>query len=156
MGNSGSIKPTRLLAPQFASYSIRSVGHYVRLLDLSIEELAIIVLVVAESTRPIREDPYLAARFGYETRALPDEYRPAVNLKYIHSSLGLSRETTRRKLERLVARGFLTKTRSGYIFHQPQPGFDFSRDFRTSLAGFLEDIAMAFDQPTANTSPSEK
>lgn len=150
MGTSGSIKPTRLLESHFASHTIRLIGQYVRVLDLSIEELAIVVLVFAESTRPIREDPYLAARFGHETRPLPNEYRPAVNLKYIHTSLGLSRETTRRKLEGLVGRGFLTKTRSGYVFHHPRSGNELSREFRAALAGFIEDVTVLVSQPLAD------
>lgn len=149
MVNSGSDKPTRLLASQFASHTIGLIGQYVRLLDLSIEELAIVILVYAESTRPIREDPYLAARFGYEVRSLPNEYRPAVNLKYIYTSLGLSRETTRRKLEGLVGRGFLTKTECGYVFHQPRPGHELSREFRSALTSFIKDVTALISRPTA-------
>lgn len=147
MGTRKSDKATRLAASRFAKFTTTLIGEAVRRYAISIEDLAIISLIFAESTAPIRQDPYLGNRFGFEDRGLPNEYRPVVNLKYIYTSLGLSRETTRRKLERLVERGLLTKTTGGYMFHHPQGDADFSIGFRLSLVAELEKIVAEANRP---------
>lgn len=132
---------TRLAASYFAKFTTEIIGSAAQKHKISIEDLAIIALVFTESTRPIRDDPYLASKFGFENRGLPNEYRPAVNLKFIYTSLGLSRETARRKLEKLVERGFLHRNEAGYVFLHPPGGSDFSEQFRLNLLRNIELIA---------------
>lgn len=134
-------KAARVAASHFANYISHLIGQSVRKYDISIEDQAILALVYAESTAPLRGDAYLAARFGHNERGLPNEYRRSVNLKFIHTSLGLSRETTRRKLERLVGRGFLMKVQGGYLFPNVAGDHAFARDFRVTLLDTLERIA---------------
>lgn len=141
MSEPDSSKATRLVASHFAKYSTDLIGYAKRRYDISIEDMAILAVVFSESTRPLREDPYLAAKFGFEDRALPDEYRLSVSLKFVHASLGLSRETTRRKVERLVARGFLTRISSGYVFPGPQGRPELSKSFRSTLVKSIAAIA---------------
>jgi len=129
---------TRLAASYFAKFTTEILGSAVQKHKISIEDLAIIALVFTESTRPIRDDPYLASKFGFEARGLPNEYRPAVNLKFVYTSLGLSRETARRKLEKLVERGFLHRTEAGYVFLQPPGEQDFTEQFRLNLLRNME------------------
>lgn len=147
MGNKTLPKATRVAASHFANYTSQLIGHCVRKYSVSIEDLAILVLIFAESTSPLRADPYLAARFGFEERGLPNEYRPPVNLKFIHTSLGLSRETTRRKLERLVGRELLIKTNGGYIFPNIPADHRFARDWRATLLEILERTMSAANGP---------
>lgn len=149
MSQKNSPKATRLVASHYAKYSTDLIGYAARKYDISIEDMAIIALVFAESTRPLREDPYLGSKFGFEDRALPNEYRLSVNLKFIHTSLGLSRETTRRKLERLVARGFLARIDGGYMFQYPRGGLDFTKGFRSTLLKSIENIAAQGHRPRA-------
>jgi len=141
---------TRLAASHFAKHIGGLIGLAVRKHNISIVDLAIITLLFSESTAPIRDEPYLANRFGFEDRGLPNEYRPVVSLKFIHTSLGLSRETTRRKLERLVERGFITKTTGGYMFHHPQGDKDFAEEFRFNLIQTLEFIVNEAKRPRAS------
>lgn len=147
MSEADSTKASRLVASHFAKYFTDLIGYAARKYGISIEDMAILGLVFAESTRPIREDTYLASKFGFEDRVLPDEYRLSVNLKFVHTSLGLSRETTRRKLERLVARGFLARINGGYIFPTPQNRVDFSKGFRATLVKSIEAIAAQANRP---------
>lgn len=149
MGNTKSDRATRLAASHFAKYATGLIGEAVRKHNISIVDLAIISLIFAESTAPIREEPYLGNRFGFEDRGLPNEYRAVINLKYIHSSLGLSRETARRRLEQLVDRGFITKTAGGYMFHHPHTSLDFAADFRMGLLNVLEFIVAEASRPRA-------
>lgn len=131
--------PTRYIG----SILVRGIYEFlvlaVQKLDLSVEEVAIVALVSAESTRPIVEEVYLTQVFGYEGEVLPDLERPPVKLKFIAGSLGMNRETCRRRLIGLVERGFLVKRGGGYIFPQQIGDNDFSEDLRRNLAGkFLE------------------
>lgn len=101
--------------------------------DLTPEEVAIICVVAAESTRELRKDPFAARNFGAEDIVLPDGDRPPVSLKYIYTTLGLSRETTRRKVGDLVERGFLRRAGRGVIL-PAQVGED---DYTTEIRAFL-------------------
>lgn len=147
MSEPDSTKATRLVASHFAKHTTDLIGYAARKYDISIEDMAILALVFSESTRPLREDPYLAAKFGFEDRALPDEYRLSVSLKFVHTSLGLSRETTRRKLERLVSRGMLARINGGYVFPNIQARPDLSKVFRATLVKGIELIASHVTRP---------
>lgn len=144
-----SNKATRLVASSFAKYSTDLIGHAVRKFDISIEDIAIIALVFAESTRPLREDSYLGSKFGFDDRPLPNEYRLSVSLKFIHTSLGLSRETARRKLGRLVDRGLLSRINGSYVFHITAETSDISATFRATLVKSVESMTMLADRPPA-------
>lgn len=146
MNKKNSNKATRLVASSFAKYSTDLIGQAVRKFDISIEDIAIIALVLAESTRPLREDPYLASKFGFDDRTLPKEYRLSVSLKFVHTSLGLSRETARRKLGRLVDRGFLSRINSNYVYLSQDAAFDITKVWRTSLVETIESIAAEADR----------
>ena len=137
---------SRFSASLFCKHMIELINFAVYKYDLSIEELAIIALVFSESTRPMRENPELARQFGLESKGLPDELRPTVQLKFVHETLGLSRETARRKLERLVERGFLDRRENRYLFANPEPGNDFTRDLRLYLQSQLRAILSEADQ----------
>lgn len=138
-------RPTRLAASLFTKYLVDLVGFAVNRYKISIEELAIIALVFTESTRALREDPDLARNFGFEREGLPNKYRPTVSLKDVYTTLGLSRETTRRKLERLVERGFLVRLDNRYLFALPPSGEEFSSDFRLVLMDRLGMIVSEAD-----------
>lgn len=101
--------------------------------NLSPDEIAIICLVATESTREIRKDPFAMRNFGNEDFAFPDTDRPTVSVKVIHARLGLSRETTRRKVAGLVERGFLKKGKGG-VFLPAQTGED---DYTKEIRNFL-------------------
>jgi DNA-binding MarR family transcriptional regulator len=106
--------------------------------NLTPEEVVIICLVAAESTREIRKDPFAMRHFGTEEFAFPDTERPTVSVKVIHTRLGLSRETTRRKVAGLVERGFLKRTRGG-VFLPAQTGEDdYTREIRNFLVRKLD------------------
>jgi predicted DNA-binding transcriptional regulator len=99
----------------------------------SVDEIAIICLVASESIRDLRGDAFAARNYGTEDVAFPNEFRKPVSLKFVHVSLGLSRETARRKLESLVERGFLNRGKGGYT-HPAQTGSD---DYTKELRQFL-------------------
>lgn len=100
---------------------------------LSVEEVAIICVVAAESTRELRKDPFATRTYGGEGAAMPNEARASVSLKFIHSSLGMSRETTRRRVNALVERGYLRRAGRG-VFFPAQTGTD---DYTAEMRGFL-------------------
>ena len=146
MSNKIPTKATRLVASSFAKYSSDLIGQTVRKFDISIAEMVIIALVFVESTRPLREDSYLASKFGFDHRPLPNEYRLSVSLKFIHTSLGLSRETARRKLGRLVERGLLARINGGYVYHITPETSHFSAGVRATLVKSVESMAALVDR----------
>ena len=108
--------------------------------DLTVEEVAIICLVAAESTRELRKDPFATHTFGREGAAIPDEARPSVSLKFIHTSLGMSRETTRRRVAGLVERGYLKRSGRGVYFPAQTGADDFTFEIRSFLVRKLKDL----------------
>lgn len=106
--------------------------------DLTVEEVAIICVVVTESTREIRKDPFAVRAFGSEQNFVPEAERPPVSIKFIHTSLGMSRETTRRKVAGLVERGFLKRSGRGVIFPAQTGGGDYTHEIRNYLVRRLE------------------
>jgi hypothetical protein len=109
-------------------------------LNLSPEEIAIVCLVASESTREIRKDAFATRNFGGEDQAFPDVERPPVSIKFIHTRLGLSRETTRRKVAGLVERKFLKRAKGGVILPAQTGEDDYTRELRGFLLRKLEVI----------------
>ena len=107
-------------------------------IDLSPDEVAILCLVASESTREIRKDPFAKHNFGKEDFAFPDTDRPPVSIKVIHTRLGLSRETTRRKVAALVERGLLKRARGGVFLPAQTGDDDFTKELRPFLVRKLE------------------
>jgi hypothetical protein len=120
-----------------ASFFTELLGEFMRFgihrYDLTVEEVAIIVLVASESTRELRTDPSAKRIYGGEKLAMPNEVRPSVSLKFINTSLGMSRETTRRRVAGLVERGYLKRSGRG-VYLPSQTGED---DSTFELRGFL-------------------
>jgi hypothetical protein len=121
------------LFSDFMCFAIKQNGF-------SPEEVAIICVVATESTREIRKDAFAARQFGGEDYAFPDTERPAVSIKFIHTRLGMSRETTRRKVADLVERGFLKRTKGGVILPAQTGEDDYTREIRSFLVRKLDAI----------------
>lgn len=114
-------RATRLLSALYLRHFADFIVHAVHKLKLSVDEVAIISLVAAESTRPLIDETDLAQQFGREVDVMPSEHRRPVSLKFIYSSLGMNRETARRRLNTIVDRGLLLKVNGGFVF-PPQTG----------------------------------
>jgi DeoR-like helix-turn-helix domain len=110
----------------------------IKLNDVSVEEVAILCLVAAESTREIRKDPFVMKNFGTEDFVFPDTLRPTVSIKVIHTQLGMSRETARRKVATLVERGFLKRAKGGVYLPAQTGDDDYTKELRTFLVRKLE------------------
>lgn len=108
--------------------------------DLTVEEVAIICLVASESTRELRKDSFAARAYGTEAAAIPDDARPTVSLKFIHTSLGMSRETTRRRVAGLVERGYLKRSGRGVYFPAQTGADDFTHEIRNFLMRKVKDL----------------
>jgi hypothetical protein len=114
--------------------------------DLTVDEVAIICLVATESTRELRKDPFVTRTFGGEGAAIPDEARPSVSLKFIHTSLGMSRETTRRRVAGLVERGYLRRSGRGVYFPSQTGSHDYTYEIRVFLVRKLKDLNAYLDK----------
>lgn len=125
-----------------ASFFIEMFSDFMRFAvqqdSLSPDEVAIICLVATESTREMRKDPFATRNFGTEEYVFPDEARPPVSIKFIHTSLGMSRETTRRKVAGLVERGYLKRSGRGVLFPAQHDDDDYTKEIRLFLYRKLE------------------
>ncbi len=132
--------PTRYVA----SFTIAFISDFMRFsvekYGFSVEEIAIICLVASESIRDLRTDAFAARNYGTEDIAFPNEFRTPVSLKFIHVSLGMSRETARRKLESLVERGFLNRGKGGYTHPAQMGADDYTKDLRQFLVRKLIEL----------------
>lgn len=133
-------KATRLLSALYLRHLTDFIVYAVHKLELSVDEVAIISLVAAENTRSLIDDTNLAFEFGRENDALPTELRRPVSLRFIYSSLGMNRETARRRLNAIVARNLLLKVKGGFVF-PPQTGTsDYTSDLRAFVFEKLDDM----------------
>jgi len=78
-------------------------------------DVLIVAFVGVQSTRAMLDDRYLAQRYGYEGRAMPNEERQPTSIREICETLNMKRETVRRRLVRLEADGWLWKVDGGFI-----------------------------------------
>jgi DNA-binding MarR family transcriptional regulator len=122
--------PTRYIS----SFAIEFISDFIcycaEKYGFSAEEVAILSLIASESTREIRRDAFVARNFGAEDDAFPTSYRTPVTVKFIHMRLGMSRETTRRKLEKLAERGLVRKTKRGFALPAQVGDEDYTEDLR--------------------------
>lgn len=115
-------------------------------LGLAPDEIAIVCMVASESTREIRKDAFATRTFGGEDFAFPDDERPPVSIKFIHTRLGMSRETTRRKVAGLVERGFLKRVKGGVILPAQTGDDDYTSEIRRFFVRKLEVLAAYRDR----------
>ena len=69
-----------------------------------------------------------------------------VNAKSIYLTLGLSRETVRRRLIFLESSGIFQKVDGGYIFPVQSGDADFSRDIRVYMLGMAKRVHLRLKQ----------
>jgi hypothetical protein len=79
-----------------------------------LEGYLIYLAVVCAGIERIPRDPALSRRFAEHT-AVPDNLRTPVSRRAIAESLGIPRETVRRKIAELIAQGHLLERSGGVI-----------------------------------------
>lgn len=135
---------THLASRYIATFLIKFVSDFlvftVKKYDLSLQEIGILSFVLSESFRDLLNDPFAIRNFGTEEGAVPESFLTPVNLKSIHLNLGLSRETARRKLENLVAQGYLIRSRHGYAFPAKTGPSDRNSAFRAFMVHKLDEL----------------
>ncbi|MEY3635149.1 MAG: hypothetical protein RLZZ61_1559 [Pseudomonadota bacterium] len=135
MGDGGFVGglPTRYIS-SFVVEFISDFMHFcIEQYKFSTDEVSIICVVATESTREILHDGYLLKTYGAEGPAIPDEFRFPVSVQFVCRRLGMPRETTRRKLESLANRGFLTKIKGGYSLPAQTDTADYTKELRDFL-----------------------
>lgn len=73
-----------------------------------LERFVVYMAVVSAGASRMQRDPELRARYGGQ-EPLPDEHRSAISRRAIAESVGLPRETVRRKIAALIADGHLVE-----------------------------------------------
>jgi predicted DNA-binding transcriptional regulator len=125
--------PTRYISSFIIEFISDFICHCNDQHGFSADEVAILCLVVSQSTRELRNDAFVSKNYGNEDFVFPSEYRPPVSVKFIHTNLGMARETVRRKLDGLVKRNFLYKVKGGYVFPAQVGDDDYTKELRNFL-----------------------
>lgn len=89
--------------------------------DVDANDFMILCYLVAQSLRPLDESEDKRQNYSFETAALNASMRSGVPLTDICQRLGLSRETARRRVNRLIKLGIIIKSGWDYKF-PPQVG----------------------------------
>lgn len=140
LGGAVNDLPTRYVSSFVAEFISEFIHFAVEKYGFSVEEIAIVCLVASESTREIRHDAYLLNKYGAEIAAIPDDFRFPVSVKFVCNQLGTSRETTRRRLENLVSKGFLVKNKGGYTLPAQTDDADYTKDLRDFVLLKVRDL----------------
>lgn len=143
------IDPTRFLSAVFTRLVSDFIVSAVKINGLKVEEIAIITLVASESIRPLLDNIYTSKTFGFEFEALPDSERTPVSKKFIYESLGINRETLRRRLSKLVERGMLKQVSGGYIFPEQQGDNDYTFKMRSLVTRRFYEISSYLEKAGA-------
>lgn len=84
---------------------------------LSVEEVAIVFLILAENSRNAKRMDIELDDLNGENAAVSPSRAPPVTLKFIYSSLRINRETARRRLNALSEKGLVLKKNGGYVVY---------------------------------------
>jgi hypothetical protein len=114
--NNPSVHSPRLAAYQAGGRMIRAVLAVARATEGDILHGVIYAAIQQVSLEPLETNPDLAERHGGPENGLPDSLRKAISVHALAGSLGMPYETTRRAVERLMARGLVRRvSRNGVI-----------------------------------------
>jgi CRP-like cAMP-binding protein len=83
-----------------------------------LESFAVYLAVITAGSGRMLRDPELQARYG-DSEPLPDEARAGISRRAIADSLGLPRETVRRKIARLIERELVFERDGLVAAHAP-------------------------------------
>jgi len=108
-------QPTRYITAVMARGLVDFVGSMATGLGGDVADVLIVSFVGGQSTRAMMDDRYLAQRYGYEARVMPNEERKPTSIRDICDTLNMKRETVGRRLVRLEAEGWLLKVDGGFI-----------------------------------------
>ncbi len=106
-------KNIRLKGVIVAEAILRFMRLVVDLVDTDLEAFAVYFAVVAASTSHLLRDPQALALYAHDT-PVPDNLRMGTTRRAVAESVGLPRETVRRKIASLVAQGHLVE-RDGLV-----------------------------------------
>jgi len=145
MANMGNVSDPDSLAARYISTFF--LGEFVGLIALGTEYLKIdgpdlqILACIAHYSS------WQAINEGIDNGTISTEnfdpeqivHKP-VNAKSIYLTLGMSRETVRRRLVDLESRGIFQKVEGGYIFPVQRGDADFSRDILAYMLGMAKRV----------------
>jgi hypothetical protein len=156
MANMGNVADPDSLAARYLSTFF--LGEFIGLIAFSTENLKIDGTDLQILACLVHFSSWQAINEGIDNGTISTEnfdpeqiaHKP-VNAKSIYLTLGMSRETVRRRLIDLESRGVFQKVEGGYIFPVQRGDADFSRDIRIHMLG----MAKRMQQRLKNIMPDE-
>ena len=151
MANMGNVADPDSLAARYLSTFF--LGEFIGLIAFSTENLKIDGTDLQILTCLAHFSSWQAINEGIDNGTISTEnfdpeqiaYKP-VNAKSIYLTLGMSRETVRRRLVYLTALGIFQKVDGGYIFPVQRGDADFSRNIRVHMLGMAKRVHQRLKQ----------
>jgi hypothetical protein len=156
MANMGNLADPDSLAARYLSTFL--LGEFIGLIAFCTDKLKIDVADLQIVACIAHFSSWQAINEGIDNGTISTEnfdpeqivHKP-VNAKSIYLTLGMSRETVRRRLIFLASSGIFEKVEGGYIFPVQRGDADFSRDIRAYMLG----MAKRVQQRLKNIMPDE-
>ena len=112
-----------------------------------LDRFVVYLAVISASTSHFQRDPELRARYSAE-EALPDDLRLGISRRAIADSVGLPRETVRRKIAGLIADGHVVE--DGGLVKARGPVVEQGRNLEFLLAALKEFARIAAELKRAD------
>lgn len=135
---------SRLLITTLGSFLARLERERRALYNFDLDLASVFDVVAIGAIEPALRDPNFRAAHGNFDTVVGVEGQRGINAMSVAAATGIPRETVRRKLKRLVERGFIQeKTKGHYIV---TPGRLQTADFQTTYARATRDTLRFFNE----------
>lgn len=122
--------PPHLALGSISREVLEILSAQTRLLKIDATDLLIITCVAFLSTKDALTDPLSVPEYDKGNNPLPLEYCKGAFTKEVSYSLNMNYETTRRRLEILVGRGYLIKQKRRFYLPYQDGETDFTKNAR--------------------------
>lgn len=128
----------RYLSTFFLGEFVGLIGFCTEKLKIDGTDLQIVACIAHLSSWGPLNEAIEDGRMTEENFSVDQIIHTPINAKSIYLTLGMSRETVRRRLVYLASRGLFERVEGGYIFPVQRGDADFSRDIRRYMLGIAQ------------------
>ena len=104
---------SRLIAHFVAEFILRTAEGISRLFDNDLESAMLFITIAIRNSEKVMSDPKMREKYGSYKVALPGEDVLLISRMALARATGLPRETVRRKVAKLIAKGWVIEKEGG-------------------------------------------
>jgi len=133
---------SRVIGHFVAEFMLRAAADVGELFDHDYEAVILFMAILTRTGQHVMSDPRLRERFSSYAVPLPDEYATPVSRLALSRSTGLPRETVRRKVAAMIARGVVIEDLRGGL--RMPPGLAGNEAFVALVEPYLGNLRRLF------------